>query len=121
MIWCNIVLLFDFIYKKLQCLLNQNNLILKIPSRSRSRSLKLSIFLLENGKFLQYFISNFLIYVIISFLFRIMLQHTTLFRNNDTMSKNNLLKVKVKVTKARNLPKMTDFCQFLSNFFLIFV
>ena len=62
MIWCNIVLLFDFIYIKLKCLLNQNNFILKIPSRSRSRSLKLSIFLLENGNFLQYFMSNFLIH-----------------------------------------------------------
>ena len=87
MIWCNIVLLFDFIYIKLQCLLNQNNFILKIPSRSRSRSLKLSIFLLENGNFLQYFICNFFIYVIISVVFRNILHSTTLLRNNDNMSK----------------------------------
>ena len=37
----------------------------KKPSRSTSRSLKLSIFLHENGEFLQYFISYFLIYLIV--------------------------------------------------------
>ena len=49
-----------------------------------------------------------------------MLHSTILLRNYDNMSKYNLLKVKVKVTKARNWLKMNAFCQFLSNFFLIF-
>ena len=40
----------------------------------------------------------------------------TLFHKYDNKYKNNLLKVKVKLTEARNWHKISDFCPYLSKF-----
>ena len=45
-----------------------------------------------------------------------LLRIRTLFRKYDNKSKNNLLKVKVKVTEARNWHKISDFYPYLIQF-----